>query len=554
MLTYEEWTANGSPPLIGSQLPRLFYIPPGDFSSAGEECIQIAQTCGLYLDPWQKWVINNSLIETAEGKWAAFEVGLTVGRQNGKGSILEAREIAGLFAFGEQLILHTAHQFKTSSEAFRRVRFLVENTPEFAKRILKFDASHGEEGIELKPKPTIIIGADGKKFRRGMPQRIRFIARSKVSGRGFTGDLLVYDEDMILDATDVGASLPTLSARPNPQVWYTGSAGTKLSTQKAKVRRRAIDGGQRSLVYMEWSANAHDEYCEPECTKHAERDDLHAWSDANPAMGYRLSIEHTANEFDSMDNEEFDRERLGIGQYPVPADGWLVIPQKWYQRAKDSNPEPPELSSVVCGIFVPPNRGYANIVVAGHRPDGKIGVVVAERRRGTAWLKDACLGIQKERRPNRWIIDPRGAAGAFIEELEEEGLRIEKVTATEVAHACGDLYSGFKYDDVKHLDQDPLRKAIAAIDSRPLSESWSFDWKNCVVDASPLMAASLAFWGYKHFGAVNVSNTVHMDVTEIVRLCNAGVYGDADLDRLREIGILDDNELVEVREIMRGRF
>ena len=59
--------------------------------------------------------------ERADGKWAAFETALIVPRQNGKGSILEARELAGLFLFGEQLILHSAHEFKTAQEAFRRV-------------------------------------------------------------------------------------------------------------------------------------------------------------------------------------------------------------------------------------------------------------------------------------------------------------------------------------------------------------------------------------------------------------------------------------------------
>jgi hypothetical protein len=57
--------------------------------------------------------------ERADGKWAAFEVGLNVARQNGKGSILEARELAGLFLLGERLIIHSAHEFATSLEAFR---------------------------------------------------------------------------------------------------------------------------------------------------------------------------------------------------------------------------------------------------------------------------------------------------------------------------------------------------------------------------------------------------------------------------------------------------
>jgi hypothetical protein len=42
-------------------------------------------------------VLERALGVREDGKWAAFEVGLDVSRQNGKGGILEARELAGLF-------------------------------------------------------------------------------------------------------------------------------------------------------------------------------------------------------------------------------------------------------------------------------------------------------------------------------------------------------------------------------------------------------------------------------------------------------------------------
>ena len=38
--------------------------------------------------------------ERADGNWSAFEVGVNVPRQNGKGGIIEARELAGLFLLG----------------------------------------------------------------------------------------------------------------------------------------------------------------------------------------------------------------------------------------------------------------------------------------------------------------------------------------------------------------------------------------------------------------------------------------------------------------------
>jgi hypothetical protein len=127
----------------GAQRPRVSHVPAG-VSSAGVEAVELAASAGLVLDEWQAFVLESSLRERRVGdelKWSAFEVGLIVSRQNGKGSILEARELAGLFLFGEQLILHSAHEFKTAQEAFRRVLSLVENTDDLRKRVACSDVS-----------------------------------------------------------------------------------------------------------------------------------------------------------------------------------------------------------------------------------------------------------------------------------------------------------------------------------------------------------------------------------------------------------------------------
>lgn len=95
----------------GHQIPRVTCWPQ-HVTSAGHEAVDLAASAGLILDPWQAFVLEHALGERGDGQWAAFEVGLVVPRQNGKGSVLEARELAGLFLFGEELILHSAHEFQ----------------------------------------------------------------------------------------------------------------------------------------------------------------------------------------------------------------------------------------------------------------------------------------------------------------------------------------------------------------------------------------------------------------------------------------------------------
>src|SRR5262249_19645500 len=147
--------------VLGDQRPRLWSVPPSVWSE-GERVAELSARAGLVLDDWQAWVLDQGLGRREDQMWAAFEVALIVSRQNGKGSVLEALELAALFLddFGANLILHSAHEFKTAAEAFLRIRALVADNPVFERRVERIRTAAGAESIELK---------NGK--------RLRFIAR-----------------------------------------------------------------------------------------------------------------------------------------------------------------------------------------------------------------------------------------------------------------------------------------------------------------------------------------------------------------------------------------
>jgi len=286
-------------PLLGSQVPRICSLPPFDTDASGKNAVRLAGLAGLQLDPWQRLVIESGLRRRA-GKWAAFEVALIVARQNGKGSVLEALELAALFLFPDvRLILHSAHEFKTAAEAFLRIRALIEDRPDFDRKVSRVRTAAGAEAIELK---------DGK--------RLRFVARSSGSGRGFTSDLVILDEAYRLGDQEMAALLPTLSARPDPQVWYTSTAGDELSVQLGRVRARGEAGSDPSLAFLEWSADerAHDPA------------DPADWARANPGLGIRIPADYVGREMAALGPEAFARERLSIGTYPSDLAGaWSVV-------------------------------------------------------------------------------------------------------------------------------------------------------------------------------------------------------------------------------------
>lgn len=489
-------TADAAP--IGWQEPPIQTAPPS-VTSAGQEAIDLAHKAGLQLDPWQQHVLRVGMGERADGSWAAFEVAVNVPRQNGKGGIIEARELWGLFIGGENLILHSAHEFKTAKNAFRRIERLIRGCPELHKRVKRYWQTTGEESIELH---------DGR--------MLRFIARSKGSGRGFSGDCNVMDEDMILGDNEMDALLPTMAAIEDPQIWYLGSAGIGApSVQLGRLRRRAlaaIEAGtpDPSLAYFEWSANLHVKECPKDCDQHDDPASDEAVLKANPAIGYRLTLEKVANERATLSKEGYARERLGVGDYPSDeADTWQVIGREAWEALADNDSQPED--PVAFAIDVTPERSHASICVAG-RFGESVHVEVVDNRPGTDWVAQRARDLTEKWGPRCWVIDPGSPAGALIRDVtdalkvdpdeevedEEEPQLLAPIVQTktrDVVQAVGQFYDAVAAGRISHLDQAPLATALAGARKRELGEAWAWARRGVGVDITPLVGVTLARWG-----------------------------------------------------------
>ncbi|MER8004979.1 terminase [Streptomyces sp. NPDC094149] len=470
--------------ITGLQTPRLFTAPPTFLSSAGQEAVELARLAGLDLFPWQQHVLDIGMRERADRKWSAFEVAVNVPRQNGKGGIIEARELAGLFLLRERLIIHSAHEFKTSRVAFQRIQSLILGSPDLRKRVKRMLCNTTETSI------TLTTG-----------ESLQFIARSGGSGRGWTGDCNILDEDMILGDDAMGALMPTMSAVENPQLWYMGSAGIgSPSVQLARLRRRALAALESgtpdpSLAYFEWSVDPHLDECQPGCTAHDDPDDPASWAKANPSLGHLITPEFVRNERASLGSSGiFERERLGVGAYPSDeADTWQVIGEEAWRAlaAAESSPSDP----VAFAIDMTPERSHAAICVAGEWRGGTH-VEVVDHRPGTGWILDRAAELHEKWKPRCWVVDAGGPAGSLIADLAERlGVEIVSPKAREVAAACGQFYDAVTEQSLSHLDQAPLASALAGAQKRPLGDAWAWARRIVSVDISPLVAATLAKWG-----------------------------------------------------------
>lgn len=449
----------------GNQRPRIELIPQYAFSAA-EDAVELAALAGLRLDDWQKHVLKSSLGIREDGKWAASTVGLVLPRQQGKSVVLDARQLAGLYLFNEPLAVASSHQFKTTSEAFRRILAMIQDTPELDQKVSKVSTSHGNEGIELK---------NGN--------RLRFVARSGGSGRGWSAHTVYLDEAYSLQNKEMAAMLPTMAANTmhgNTQLWFASSAGMPNSEVLADLRERGKNPTSEHLAYFEWSAQ-----------DTAANDDVDAWHEANPGLGIRMSLDHVGSELATLGDEEFRRERLGIW---AKLGGESVVPAAVWSAARDEDARPGDV--VAFAVDVPPGRESATICSASYLVDGTIHFEVVDRREGTSWVATRLTELKDRWKPVAVVIDAGSAAGALLPDLQRARIRTQQISLRDYAQACGAFYDAVMQGKASHVGEPVLDAAVDAARQKHIGET-AFYWtrKNVVSDISPLVGCTNALFG-----------------------------------------------------------
>lgn len=440
----------------------MLHVPGDGRRGAGAEAIELARECGITLDPWQELVVEELLLERPGGQWAALETCVEVPRQNGKNVVQEAIELAGLVLFGEQLVMHSAHLFSTASEHFTRMRNLFEQVPLLAERLDAVYTANGKESLVLRG------GA-----------RLRFFARSRGGGRGFSGDRLVFDEAFSLDSSALAAMMPALSARstevPGPQVMFFSSPAMADSAVLHNLRQRAADGAPR-VAYLGWLN-------EPG-TDPTDRD---AWYRANPGLGVRISEEWVETELAAMSPEDFARERLGIPEVPdETAD--VFGPGRW---GACQDPQSTIDGVPTFAVDVAPDMTWSSIAVAGRRTDGLWHVELVERRPGTGWVTSRLVRLAADHATGIWL-DPSGPAAVLEPRLVQAGVTVRPLPGGRMAQACAAFQDAVLSGTLRHLGQGPLDAAVAGARVRRHGDLWRWARVSTSVDISPLVAVTVA--------------------------------------------------------------
>lgn len=444
--------------------------------------IDVAELAGVTLDPWQVIGAETMTLTRADGRWAAFEVFAAANRQQGKGTMIEARQLAGLFVWEESLQVYTAHEFKTAQEMFLRIRTLVESTPSLDRLVQRIRTADGEEAIET---------------RSGC--RLKFMARSNSSGRGFTAPTLYLDEAMKLKRRMMAALMPTMSAlslKGNPQLLYFSSAGEADSEVQEEVRERALARTSERLAYAEWSVPRWDELPPDERRRWANADDYRRDPEvhrrANPGYNIRLDPDYVMHtELEAMGPEEFDRERLGIW---AKLGGESVIPPVVWQGLAKPDAQPGD--QIVFAVDVSPSRDSASIGLASIVGDEVTHVEVIDNRVGTSWVGHRLGELAARWNPDAIVAVAGSNAESLIPAWKRDGVRVKLIRFPEYTQACGVLYDAIMQRRVVHLDDPVLNGALdgARQKWRADGATWYWDRKSDA-DITPLVAVTVAMAG-----------------------------------------------------------
>jgi hypothetical protein len=463
--------------------PRFAWFPPRSRSLGRDACDWWKAAGGTLFD-WQEFVIEGILGLGDDDRFVSTDDGIDVARQNGKGVILQV--IEGFVAFelghpaGYDVVMHTAHEFATALEHQWRLEEVIQDASHLHSRVKDrggYKHANGQESINLK---------DGT--------RIIFKARTRGGGRGWSGDLLVWDEAMEIPEATVGAQKPTLrasTARHGAKTIYAGSAVDQTVHQHgvsfAFIREKGIAKSPR-VSWVEWSAPLdHPDEMTADLLR-----DRSLWRQGNPSMDEGLIAEQTmADEIETMPARVAAVELFGVGDWPR-TDGQVerkIDLEAWCALINTSSRLVPPYTLT---FDVSPERMLA-VALTGRNEDGKFHTEIHEHRAGMKWFVPWLVERWERSGHDIYTIaaDGIGPAGSLRVELEEAGIPVEWITSSQLGEMCGYFVDVVAAGDLEHLGSQELRDAIAGAAERPLNDRWAWKRISSSVDISPLVAATI---------------------------------------------------------------
>jgi hypothetical protein len=435
--------------LLGSPTPRI-HSKLRDLPSRGQELIDFADSIGIPLLPWQKWVAMEAHRYKPDGRFAAPLVCVVVARQQGKTTLMKIRALAGLFLWQDGLQIGTAHRLTTSLETFRDIVNIVEENEELAKQVKKIRWAHGSEEIELQ-----------SKFGGG-----RYMVKAGGSAaRGISKPETVFvDETRELKDESTWASLRyTMMAAKNPQLWTLSNAGDQHSVVLNSLRERGMSASPTDdIAYYEWSSNYEKIDDTPAFWKGAAM--------ANPALGHTVHIDNIR----AVLNDPPDVVKTEVLCRWVATISAAIPAEEWNQCGEEGLELDPEKTTWL-GIDVSPNRRDAALVAAQQIDDERFFVKLLHTWHNPINLDDKAIANDiapyTKQYPVETVAYSKRTASAIAARLVPAGIPISDIDGALYGQACDELLGAITSKRLRHdPKQTELSKQILSAARLPFGD------------------------------------------------------------------------------------
>ena len=448
---------------LGNQFPTQSVILPYE-KSLYQEALDIYHKTKCKCYEWQLNMLKPIMAVEDDGLWVHQKFGYSIPRRNGKTEVVYILE---LFALERGLsTLHTAHRISTSHSSFEKLKRYLEDSGYVEGEDFNSIKAKGQERLELYKSGGVI----------------QFRTRTSSGGLGEGFDFLVIDEAQEYTTEQESALKYTVTDSPNPMTIMCGTPPTPVSsgTVFTDYREKTLFGQSKYAGWAEWSVE--------DVTK---IDDIEAWYNSNPSMGYHLNERKIEAE---LGEDELDHNIQRLGYWPKYNQKSAISAKEWQDLKVKMLP-------ILRGpLFVGVKYGNdgANVAmsVAVKTLSGKIFVETLDCqsiRNGNQWL----INFFKEANIESVVIDGQSGQSILTNEMKDFRLKAPVLpTVKEIINANASWEQGIYQKNICHAGQPSLEKVVTNCDKRNIGTSGGFGYKSQFddMDICLMDSALLAHW------------------------------------------------------------
>lgn len=432
-----------------------------------QEAVALYKKTKLEVYEWQLNILKDIMAIDEEGLWVHQKFGYSLPRRNGKTEIVYILEIWALHQ-GDN-ILHTAHRISTSHSSFEKVKKYLEKMGYIDGKDFNSIRAKGQEKIELKKSGGVV----------------QFRTRTKNGGLGEGFDLMIIDEAQEYTIEQESALKYTVTDSKNPMTVMCGTPPTPVSigTVFTKYREACLFGKSKYSGWAEWSVDSEKEI-----------DDVDAWYNSNPSLGYHLTERKIEAE---LGEDKLDHNVQRLGFWPSFSQKSIISEREWDELKIDKIPKFKGKLSV--GIKYGNDGANLSMSIAVRTNENQIFIETIDCqsvRNGNMWL----VNFLKQADIDVVVID--GASGQKMLEEELKDFKIKNIilpTVKEIITANSVFEQGIYQKTICHNNQPSLRKVATNCEKRNIGNNGGFGYKSQFddMDISLLDSALLAHWA-KH--------------------------------------------------------